>query len=287
MMTAFSTRHCPEAVHARTAELPALELRRVVEALVHSISSQVRLSRIIAFGSGAAALTNPRDFDLLALVAPDTLWAPADNVQLRSAVYSRLGAFATGLDLYVRTIDQFEEAQTVPVCPEHSAAVDGVLVWSSAVSRAPRPRRSTRRVLVDNAIDWLRVAEHARAAMHQSKQARLVAPPTSHPPGDVAAAEVRSTHFRHFEKAARATVVAWSLATGSPLPHHKTPLGALLQHEIFRDVNSTVPYDARTAPLTPVVDDMAVRSAYARASTAVRALWLVEAEDRHGRQPGS
>jgi predicted nucleotidyltransferase len=197
-------------------------LTRVIDRVVATASEYAPVSRLVLFGSyGRGRLKLSSDLDLLVLVAPprSARWRPKENVSLRSLVYQSLGQHARSVDLSVRTIDQYEEAHTVPVCPEHSAASEGAIVWSAATSRRPQVTRSPSEVRRDNAIDWLRFALHASDAMRDA-DAKSIERICGLPPlGDAPALAPE-----HHDKCVRAAIVAWAIATESAIPDHTLPL---------------------------------------------------------------
>jgi predicted nucleotidyltransferase len=237
--------------NSASASVAGRDLASVVDVAVATASQYALVSRVILFGSyGKGLATDTSDLDLLVLVAPpwSAQWNPKSNVALRSTLCRALGDRAHMVDLSVRTIDQYEEAHTVPVCPEHSAASEGTIVWSSAISRPPRVTRSVLDVRRDNALDWLRFAWHASEAMRSAdaQQAHRVideasahTSPTDHP----------KMALRHHEKCLRAAIVAWAIATESAIPDHTLPLSRLantVEHAFGQALGDTI---ADIAPL--------------------------------------
>jgi predicted nucleotidyltransferase len=131
------------------------------------------IQRIICFGSRIQGNAHSEsDIDILAVVEPATEgWGPAENIAERKRLESRIGSLPVRLDLWVRTVDQYEEARGVIGGHEHAAATTGVVIWSRPARRAAIPRRSPDDIRYRNVCDWV---ELARRLLGRSVQIRTV-----------------------------------------------------------------------------------------------------------------
>ncbi len=252
------------------------DVASLVDLLVATTRLHTPLARVILFGSHSRGAASARsDLDLLLLVAPPltAAWNPKANVLLRSVLYRTLGTRADLVDIRVRTIDQYEEAYTVPVCPEHSAASEGTLLWSAAICRRPRPMRSLYEVRLDNADDWLRFASYANHAMNRAdaEEPRGCSIDGDHLCRDAQKNQCALT-LKHYEKCIRAAIVAWAISTYASIPDYTLPLarlaasvdhafGSLLGPAI---ADRTVNGRARSASIAIAVATAAVRELHER-----------------------
>lgn len=119
-----------------------------------------RVQSIICFGSRASEkATGPdSDIDILVLVDPPAAWGPRENIAARKRLEAAISALPVRLDLWVRTIDQFEEAKDVIGGYEHAAAATGTALWSRARRRQPIVCRSRDDVRYRNVCDWLELS---------------------------------------------------------------------------------------------------------------------------------
>ena len=118
-----------------------------------------RVRRVVVFGSRALeTATRESDVDLLVLleVPPGVCWTPRDNVLERNRLLATLPSpTAPVVELWVRTIDQYEEAKAVPGAVEHAAATQGVTLYDQPLTRRPVVRHDRALVRAQNAADWI------------------------------------------------------------------------------------------------------------------------------------
>ena len=145
------------------SEVVAIERSRqivagIVRKLVLLDSGDFR--RIIWFGSHLSGHgSDESDFDLMVLIEPSVPgWGPRDNIAERQRLESVLTLEGTRLDLWVRTVDQFEEARSVVGGLEHAADVHGEVLFSRPTRRPPQIRRSPEQIRLRNVGDWLELA---------------------------------------------------------------------------------------------------------------------------------
>jgi predicted nucleotidyltransferase len=199
-----------------------------IVALTHDV---VRPSRVYLFGSRARGrFDSSSDADLLLLVEPDVRqpWWPRDNVLLQHHIRSALTGSTIPVDIYVRSIDQFADAHSVPVCPENAAYVEGSVVWTAPFVRHAIRQRPAARVRFDNAVEWLQIASASmRVAVDGigSHAGSMGSATALH--GD-APVPMRSGSAPPEVRALRAAAVAISLARNRPIPYHKLPIESLI-----------------------------------------------------------
>jgi predicted nucleotidyltransferase len=123
--------------------------------------------RIIWFGSSVRGKSDG-DVDIMVLVEPiSESWGPRENIQERQRVESLAYVPGVLLDLWIRTTDQYEEARSVIGGLEYAADRYGVTLFSRALSRPPRIRRSIHDIRDRNVSDWMELARRllGRAVM--------------------------------------------------------------------------------------------------------------------------
>jgi predicted nucleotidyltransferase len=149
--------------------------RQLLDTIVSRIQSADKghIQRVICFGSRINGNSSPdSDIDILVVVEPaDDGWGPRENIAERKRIETEIGTLPARLDLWVRTIDQYEEARGVIGGHEHAAEVSGVVLCSRPVRRPPIILRSPDDIRYRNVCDWL---ELARRLLGRSVQIRTV-----------------------------------------------------------------------------------------------------------------
>jgi predicted nucleotidyltransferase len=114
---------------------------------------------IIWFGAGAASDSiTGSDIDILVLIEPDRdSWSAKDNIEERRRLEAKIVRRDVPVDLFVRTVDQFEEAKGVVGGIEYAAAF-GRSLFSRPQSRPPKIVRSVDEIRQRNVGDWLELA---------------------------------------------------------------------------------------------------------------------------------
>jgi hypothetical protein len=129
----------------------------IVRSLIAAAGDRAR--RAVVFGSRARETATPdSDVDLLLLLElpVGARWTPRDNILERNRLLATLPRpTVPSIELWVRTIDQFEEAKAVPGAVEHAAATQGVTVYDRPLTRRPAVRRSRALVRAQNVADWI------------------------------------------------------------------------------------------------------------------------------------
>lgn len=146
-------------------------LNTIVSRLISADTGHIQC--VICFGSRIQGhADSDSDVDILVVVEPpDDGWGPRENIAERKRLESEIGGLPVRLDLWVRTIDQYEEARGVIGGHEHAADVTGILLCSRPMRRSPAIRRSRDEVRYRNVCDWL---ELARRLLGRSVQIRTV-----------------------------------------------------------------------------------------------------------------
>lgn len=149
-------------------------LRACADAIVRHSSPVLRT--LLLFGS-RAHVEHPAvsDIDLLAVIEPHSVaWGPAENIAERKRLHRLTQPQCpVPIDLWVRTIDQFEEAREVIGGVEYLAATRGVGVYSRPSTRAALVRRSRDEVRRQNVCDLLEDARRLVGRAVQAEMARL------------------------------------------------------------------------------------------------------------------
>ena len=118
-----------------------------------------RIRRIVLLGSRARGTARPTsDFDILVLVEPPSgrTWGPNDVLREKQQLQQRVGRPPVSAELWVRTVDQFEEAKELFGGVESLVASEGVEVYSMPLTRPPRKRRTPKEVRSQLVGDWLK-----------------------------------------------------------------------------------------------------------------------------------
>lgn len=140
---------------------------------------QGRVRRVVMIGSRALGTARKEsDLDLVVLEEIPTAaprWGLREVGIERARLQKAVGVPPIRTDLWVRTMDQYQEGRSVIGGIEHLVDVEGVTVFSRAPSRAPVIRRSPEQVRRDNVIAWIRNALGALDAAVKMESTRAVA----------------------------------------------------------------------------------------------------------------
>lgn len=136
------------------------------EPLLSAIVARIRsadagyIQSVICFGSQASGRANSHsDVDILVLVdAPELNWGPRENIAERKRLEYKIGRLPVRLDLWVRTIDQYEESRSVIGCYEYAASSTGTVLCSRPAKRIPAIRRSREDIRYGNVCAWLELS---------------------------------------------------------------------------------------------------------------------------------
>lgn len=114
------------------------------------------LRQLIVFGSRATDTFSPgSDVDLLVVIEPPAkTWRASNNVAERRRLQLVVQPYCPlPLDLWVRTIDQFDEAREVIGGVEYLAATRGVIMYSAPHEREPVKQRTREEIRYQNVRD--------------------------------------------------------------------------------------------------------------------------------------
>jgi predicted nucleotidyltransferase len=143
-----------------------------------------RVRRVVMIGSRARGCPRPdSDLDLVVLVeipreaAP---WGPAEVIAERKRIQRQLPPPSVLTDLWVRTTDRYEEARGVIGGVERLVDVEGVDVFSEALTRPPLVRRTPDQVRREHVSAWI---EHALWALEGTAAMEAAAVPPRAAPG--------------------------------------------------------------------------------------------------------
>lgn len=125
-----------------------------------------RVRRVVMVGSRALGTARPdSDLDLVVLVelARGTPpWGPKEFRAERDRLRREVGAPPVRTDLWVRTVDRFEEARRVVGGVEWLLETEGVEVYRRPLDRPPTVRRTPDQIRRENVSAWI---EHALLAL--------------------------------------------------------------------------------------------------------------------------
>ena len=131
----------------------------------------------MVFGSFANGSATPQsDIDLLLVIEPPASpWGPFESTAERCRVTASFQPYAPlPLDIWVRTIDEYEEARNVVGGVEYLGA-RGAVIYETRATRAPIVKRARQDVRNKNVCDLL---EDARRVLGRAVRLEVSPPPT-------------------------------------------------------------------------------------------------------------
>jgi len=147
-----------------------------------------RVRRAVMIGSRALGTARPEsDLDLVILVelpAGARPWGAADSRAARERIQQQVPRPPVTTELWVRTVDQYEEARRVECSIEWRVEAEGVEVYARALERravARRPLAAVRRESVAGWISHALQALDAAVTMENGAALRNAAPDAARP----------------------------------------------------------------------------------------------------------
>ncbi|HEX8433011.1 MAG TPA: nucleotidyltransferase domain-containing protein [Longimicrobium sp.] len=160
--------------------------RGLAEQIVATGEGRVR--RVVMIGSRALGTARPEsDLDLVVLVelaAGAKPWGVTDSRAARARIQKQVPQPPIRTELWVRTVDQYEEARRIECSIEWRVEAEGVEVYARAVDRpavARRPLAAVRREYVFGWISHALQALDAAVAMENGAALRNAAPEAARP----------------------------------------------------------------------------------------------------------
>lgn len=147
----------------------------LAERLVRAGRGRVRTVALIGSRARGDA-TAESDFDLVVIVELDQNAIPWNGDAAdaeRNRLMSELGTTPRALDVTVRSVDQFEEARSVIGGVERLLDLEGVVLYSRQLDRAPSPQRSREQVRLALTRAWMQAAGGSIASALSAEKARL------------------------------------------------------------------------------------------------------------------
>ena len=130
-----------------------------------------RVRRVVMIGSRARG--DPRedsDFDLVVVVETllhEGVWGAKEFQSERARIQREFGSPRVPTDLWVRTIDRYEEARRVIGGVEHLIDFEGVEVYRDSLTRSPVVRYAPNEVRRQHTYGWVRhAADTLSKAVH-------------------------------------------------------------------------------------------------------------------------